>query len=70
MKDHDVAISAAAAPDKAMVNNVATFKVSLKNCQDKVEAADSYSSMLYIVEMKEDGTIYEKRTPWQARPLR
>ena len=61
VKDHDVAISAAAAPDKAMVNNVATFKVSLKNCQDKVEAADSYSSMLYIVEMKEDGTIYEKK---------
>ena len=40
---------------------MATFKVSLKNCQDKVEAADSYSSMLYIVEMKEDGTTYEKK---------
>ena len=61
VKDHDVAISAAAAPDKAMVNNVATFKVSLKNCQDNVEAADSYSSMLYIVEMKDDGTTYEKK---------
>ena len=61
VKDHDVAISAAAAPDKAMVNNVATFTVSLKNCQDKVEAADSYGSMLYIVEMKDDGTTYEKK---------
>lgn len=61
VKDHDLAISAAAAPDKAMVNNEATFKVSLKNCQDKVEAADSYKSVLYVVETTDDGATYEKK---------
>ena len=43
------------------MNNEATFKVSLKNCQDKVEAADSYSSVLYVVETTDDGATYEKK---------
>lgn len=49
VKDHDLAADGLTVPEKATVNHAAAFKASLKNFNDKVEAADSYSSALYVI---------------------
>ena len=60
MKAHDLAVTAVSVPEKAMVNNAVTVKATLKNYLEKVEAADSYLSRLYIADNDSvDGTAVE-----------